>query len=119
MNPQRIQQRRTAGWRKPENTIAVGRGTRWGNPYSVPPEMLRLPYRPAGRKQHPTALGQVGNFPHLLHQRHPHNPPTAHREAITGHPGRNVTNTYPESSPQQRDTPETSHKLALAPPTIE
>ena len=35
MTPQRIQQRRTAGWRKPENTIAVGRGTRWGNPYRV------------------------------------------------------------------------------------
>lgn len=33
--PKRIQQRRTKGWRKPEGAIAVGRGTRWGNPYSV------------------------------------------------------------------------------------
>lgn len=35
MSPQRIQQRRTAGWRKPEGVIAVGRGTRWGNPYRI------------------------------------------------------------------------------------
>lgn len=34
-SPQRIQQRRTKGWRKPEGAIAVGRGTRWGNPYTV------------------------------------------------------------------------------------
>ena len=33
--PKRIQQRRTAGWRKPEGAVAVGRGTRWGNPYTV------------------------------------------------------------------------------------
>lgn len=33
--PQRIQQRRTKGWRKPDGAVAVGRGTRWGNPYRV------------------------------------------------------------------------------------
>lgn len=33
--PQRIQQRRTKGWRKPEGVVAVGRGTRWGNPWVV------------------------------------------------------------------------------------
>ena len=33
--PIRVQQRRTAGWRKPEGAIAVGRGTRWGNPFVV------------------------------------------------------------------------------------
>lgn len=33
--PQRIQQRRTKGWRKPDGVVAVGRGTRWGNPYSL------------------------------------------------------------------------------------
>lgn len=26
---------RTKGWRKPENTVYVGRPTRWGNPYRV------------------------------------------------------------------------------------
>ncbi|MEU2724013.1 DUF4326 domain-containing protein [Streptomyces smyrnaeus] len=33
--PTRIQRKRTAGWRKPEGAIYVGRGTRWGNPYAV------------------------------------------------------------------------------------
>lgn len=33
--PKRIQQRRTKGWRKPEGAVAVGRGTRWGNPFVV------------------------------------------------------------------------------------
>lgn len=33
--PQRIQRRRTKGWRMPENTIYVGRGSRWGNPHAV------------------------------------------------------------------------------------
>lgn len=35
MTPQRIQQRRTKGWRKPERTVAVGRNTRFGNPYRL------------------------------------------------------------------------------------
>lgn len=35
MTPQRIQRRRTKGWRMPENTVYVGRGTEWGNPFRV------------------------------------------------------------------------------------
>ena len=35
MSPQRIQQRRTKGWRKPEGAVAVGRGTKWGNPWKI------------------------------------------------------------------------------------
>ena len=31
--PKRIQRQRTKGWRMPENTVYVGRPTRWGNPY--------------------------------------------------------------------------------------
>jgi hypothetical protein len=30
--PKRIQRKRTKGWRMPENTVYVGRPTRWGNP---------------------------------------------------------------------------------------
>jgi hypothetical protein len=30
--PRRIQRRRTAGWRKPENTVVVTRPSRFGNP---------------------------------------------------------------------------------------
>ena len=33
MRPQRIQRKRTKGWRMPENTVYVGRGSRWGNPF--------------------------------------------------------------------------------------
>ena len=31
--PQRIQRKRTAGWRMPENAVYVGRPTKWGNPF--------------------------------------------------------------------------------------
>ncbi len=31
--PERIQLRRTKGWRMPENTVKVDRTTDWGNPY--------------------------------------------------------------------------------------
>lgn len=33
--PQRIQRRRTAGWRMPEGAVYVGRPSRWGNPFTV------------------------------------------------------------------------------------
>lgn len=31
--PKRIQRKRTKGWKKPEKTVYVGRGSRWGNPF--------------------------------------------------------------------------------------
>lgn len=33
--PQRIQRRRTKGWRMPEGAIYVGRPSRWGNPIRI------------------------------------------------------------------------------------
>jgi hypothetical protein len=33
--PQRIQRKRTKGWKMPPNTSYVGRPGRWGNPYYV------------------------------------------------------------------------------------
>ena len=33
--PQRIQLKRTKGWRMPENTVKVDRTTKWGNPFKV------------------------------------------------------------------------------------
>lgn len=30
----RIQRKRTKGWRMPNNTVYVGRGSRWGNPFN-------------------------------------------------------------------------------------
>ena len=35
MSPQRIQRKRTKGWRMPEGVIYVGRPTKWGNPWQV------------------------------------------------------------------------------------
>jgi hypothetical protein len=33
--PERIQLRRTKGWRKPEGAVTVGRPSKWGNPFKV------------------------------------------------------------------------------------
>jgi hypothetical protein len=33
--PKRIQRKRTKGWKKPEGSVVVSRGTRWGNPFVV------------------------------------------------------------------------------------
>lgn len=33
--PERIQLKRTKGWRMPENTVKVDRTTKWGNPFKV------------------------------------------------------------------------------------
>ena len=33
--PQRIQLRRSKGWRLPEGAVVVGRPTRWGNPFGL------------------------------------------------------------------------------------
>ena len=33
--PERIQRRRAKGWKMPANTVYVGRGTKWGNPFVV------------------------------------------------------------------------------------
>lgn len=33
--PKRVQRQRTKGWRMPENTVYVGRPTKWGNPFPV------------------------------------------------------------------------------------
>ncbi len=33
--PVRIQRKRTKGWKMPENTVYVGRKTKWGNPFRV------------------------------------------------------------------------------------
>lgn len=38
MKPVRIQRKRTKGWRLPDNTVIVTRGTKWGNPFIVSPK---------------------------------------------------------------------------------
>jgi hypothetical protein len=33
--PERIQLRRTKGWRKPDGAVVVSRPTKWGNPFTI------------------------------------------------------------------------------------
>ena len=33
--PVRVQRKRTKGWRMPRNTVYVGRGSKYGNPYRI------------------------------------------------------------------------------------
>ncbi|MEV1315327.1 DUF4326 domain-containing protein [Micromonospora arborensis] len=47
MSPQRIQRKRTAGWRMPENTVYVGRPTGFGNPFKVGDDITKFPFRDA------------------------------------------------------------------------
>lgn len=35
--PKRVQRKRTKGWKKPEGAVYVGRGSKWGNPFTVEP----------------------------------------------------------------------------------
>ena len=44
--PKRIQRRRVKGWRMPPNTVYVGRGSRWGNPF-IPNDRSGLAREPA------------------------------------------------------------------------
>ena len=44
MLPQRLQRRRTKGWRKPPNTVCIGRPGPWGNPFKVPKGSDPAPY---------------------------------------------------------------------------
>lgn len=39
--PERIQRKRTKGWRMPLNTVYVGRGTFWGNSFRVGQPYIR------------------------------------------------------------------------------
>jgi hypothetical protein len=45
-SPQRIQLRRTKGWRKPEGAAVVARPSRWGNPFRVGDRYLWIPGQP-------------------------------------------------------------------------
>jgi|SRR6516225_4848527 len=50
--PERIQLRRTKGWRKPEGAIVVSRPTKWGNPWTINDwvdQFYRLAHSFAGR----------------------------------------------------------------------
>jgi hypothetical protein len=55
MKPQRIQRKRTKGWKMPAGAVYVGRPTKWGNPFSVRGDAAPLAA---------VASGGKGNDPH-------------------------------------------------------
>lgn len=38
--PIRVQRKRVKGWRMPENTLYVGRPSKWGNPFKIVGDMI-------------------------------------------------------------------------------
>lgn len=66
MSPRRIQQRRTKGWRKPEGAVAVGRGTRWGNPFKVGDAQVRMPALNGGEWEHEGRLHKTSGQSHAF-----------------------------------------------------
>lgn len=53
MTPTRVQRSRKKGWRMPPDTIYVGRGSKWGNPFKIGSEFVRPKMTPGG--------GQIAN----------------------------------------------------------
>lgn len=60
--PERIQLRRTKGWRMPPNTVKVTRPGRWGNPFVIGQEYVR-PKMQAGGGQ---TTGVVADRDHAV-----------------------------------------------------
>jgi hypothetical protein len=78
--PARIQRKRTKGWRMPENTVYVGRGSRWGNPFPV----TRY-YRPGQNTLREAAAEAVEKFRYYIgHPNSPHGFEPADIEALRG-----------------------------------
>ncbi|MDJ0466132.1 DUF4326 domain-containing protein [Streptomyces sp. H27-C3] len=60
--PARIQRKRTTGWRKPEGTVYVGRGTRWGNPCT----QIRTPALDGSEWEHEGRSGKTSGQQHAF-----------------------------------------------------
>jgi hypothetical protein len=56
--PERIQLRRTRGWRKPENAVVVARPTKWGNPYRLAPRSDGLMLVDRDGNEYPLGRGE-------------------------------------------------------------
>jgi hypothetical protein len=67
--PQRIQRKRTRGWKMPPNTVSVARPGRWGNPFIVT-DKIAPGKHVAGPKYWavPTAEDAVACFREMMEQ---------------------------------------------------
>lgn len=54
--PERIQLKRTKGWRMPPNTVKVDRSTKWGNPFIPGKDNPALPGQKVKDKRHAFCL---------------------------------------------------------------
>lgn len=77
--PQRVQLRRTPGWRKPENTISVARPSKFGNPFVVGKTQIRLPALDGSDWEHEGRLHKTPG------ERHPYVRHIDGRDVITWH----------------------------------
>lgn len=60
--PERVQRRRTKGWRMPEGAIYVGRPSRWGNPASFRGSVERFRQYAASLSGHPSYAKWIGDL---------------------------------------------------------
>ena len=72
MSPQRIQRKRTKGWRMPGSAVYVGRPSRWGNPFSAMECGRRYP----SLTHEQVSQFIVNEFRYDLRARHPEYPST-------------------------------------------
>lgn len=64
--PERIQLRRTKGWRKPDGVVVVARPTKWGNPFLMGPVVASFP----SLTDRQVAQFVVNDFKHLVRTGH-------------------------------------------------
>ncbi|MGI5155797.1 DUF4326 domain-containing protein [Microbispora sp. CA-102843] len=68
--PERIQRRRTAGWKMPEGAVYVGRPTKWGNPWRIVPVRDNgFPWGDAADVIHEKTGNSIGRFERITRTR--------------------------------------------------
>ena len=66
--PQRIQRKRSKGWRMPDNTVNVTRSGKWGNPFIVNPHSRPGAGSGAGNICVPTVEDAIACFREMIEQ---------------------------------------------------
>jgi uncharacterized protein DUF4326 len=70
MTPERIQRRRTKGWRKPEGAVVVSRPSKWGNPFRIGEPSLWANHAPMDRQQAVEAYRyMIASVDHIVGER--------------------------------------------------
>lgn len=75
MSPQRIQRKRTKGWRKPTGAIYVGRGSKWGSPFAIGHAQVRTPAISGEAWEHEGRSGKTSGEKHAFFHPSPEGEP--------------------------------------------